>query len=183
MASGLGRSRKKRVQVVYHCAAAALLKGIRGQSGGTVGISTGNEIRRVPGGQTYQPWGMLAAIDLHGCERRRLGDPGTLRRFVPSLINAIGMRAHGPLMLDRFGDGELEGWSAMQFIETSSVTVRPVFRGRLLLPAVRLQRRGRGRGRALRRHVHAEGASPMTYIALALGLLAGVVGIADTIPP
>jgi S-adenosylmethionine/arginine decarboxylase-like enzyme len=66
---------------------------------------------------------MLAAIDLHGCERRRLEDPGTLRRFVPSLINAIGMRAHGPLMLDRFGDGELEGWSAMQFIETSSVTV------------------------------------------------------------
>ena len=74
-----------------------------------MGISTGNEIRRVSGGQTYQPWGMLAAIDLHGCERSRLEDPGTLRRFVPSLINAIGMRAHGPLMLDRFGDGELEG--------------------------------------------------------------------------
>ena len=123
MASGLADLRKKRVQVVYHCAAAALLKGIRGNPGGTVGISTGNEIRRVPDGQTYQPWGMLAAIDLHGCERSRLEDPGTLRRFVPSLINAIGMRAHGPLMLDRFGDGELEGWSAMQFIETSSVTV------------------------------------------------------------
>ena len=30
--------------------------------------------------------------------------------------------------------------------------------------------------------VHAEGASPMTYIAPVLGLLAGVVGIADTIP-
>jgi S-adenosylmethionine/arginine decarboxylase-like enzyme len=42
---------------------------------------------------------------------------------VPSLINAIVMRAHGPLMLDRFGDGELEGWSAMQFIETSSLTI------------------------------------------------------------
>ena len=79
--------------------------------------------RPVPSDQTYPPWGMLAAIDLHGCERRQLEDPGTLRRFVPTLINAIGMRAHGPLMLDRFGDGELEGWSAMQFIETSSVTV------------------------------------------------------------
>ena len=66
---------------------------------------------------------MLAAIDLHGCERSRLEDPATLRRFVPSLIDAIGMRAHGPLALDRFGDGELEGWSAMQFIETSSITV------------------------------------------------------------
>ena len=33
------------------------------------------------------------------------------------------MRARGPLALERFGDGELEGWSALQFIETSSITV------------------------------------------------------------
>ena len=33
------------------------------------------------------------------------------------------MRAHGPLKLERFGNGELEGWSAMQFIETSTITV------------------------------------------------------------
>ena len=39
------------------------------------------------------------------------------------VIDAIGMRAHGPLMLERFGDGELEGWSAMQFIQTSSITL------------------------------------------------------------
>ena len=69
------------------------------------------------------PWGMLAAIDLHGCERRRLEDPDSIRAFVPSVIEAIGMRAHGPLLLERFGDGELEGWSAMQFIETSSITL------------------------------------------------------------
>src|SRR3954468_16927304 len=69
------------------------------------------------------PWGMLAAIDLHGCDRRRVEDARAIRRFVPALVEAIGMRAHGPLMLDRFGDGELEGWSAMQFIETSSITV------------------------------------------------------------
>jgi S-adenosylmethionine/arginine decarboxylase-like enzyme len=79
--------------------------------------------RPAPRGRTSAPWGMLAAIDLHGCDRSRLEDADTLRRFVPSLIDAIGMRAHGPLALDRFGGGELEGWSAMQFIETSSVTV------------------------------------------------------------
>jgi S-adenosylmethionine/arginine decarboxylase-like enzyme len=27
------------------------------------------------------------------------------------------------LLLDRFGDDELEGWSALQFIETSSITI------------------------------------------------------------
>jgi S-adenosylmethionine/arginine decarboxylase-like enzyme len=69
------------------------------------------------------PWGMLAAIDLHGCERPRLEDPDAIRTFVPRLVDAIGMRARGPLHLERFGDGELEGWSAMQFIETSSITL------------------------------------------------------------
>jgi len=66
--------------------------------------------------RTYAPWGVLAAIDLHGCERVRLAEPDTIRRFVPAVIAAIGMRAHGPLRLDRFGfgDGELEGWSALQ---------------------------------------------------------------------
>ena len=66
---------------------------------------------------------MLAAIDLHGGDRTRLADPDSIRRFVAALITAIGMRAHGLHMLDRFGDDELEGWSAMQFIETSSITI------------------------------------------------------------
>jgi S-adenosylmethionine/arginine decarboxylase-like enzyme len=70
-----------------------------------------------------QPWGLMAVIDLHGCPRERVEDPETIRRFVPTVIEAIGMRAHGPLMIERFGEGELEGWSAMQFIETSSITI------------------------------------------------------------
>jgi S-adenosylmethionine/arginine decarboxylase-like enzyme len=73
--------------------------------------------------RSYAPWGMLAAIDLHGCNCTRLADPDSIRRFVPTLIAAIGMRAHGSLMIDRFGNDELEGWSALQFIETSSITI------------------------------------------------------------
>jgi S-adenosylmethionine/arginine decarboxylase-like enzyme len=69
------------------------------------------------------PWGMLAAIDLRGCDQDRIADPDRIRRFMAGLIDAIGMRAHGPLAIDRFGDGELEGWSAMQFIDTSSITL------------------------------------------------------------
>ena len=71
----------------------------------------------------YVPWGTLAAIDLHDCEPDRVADPARIRAFVPAVIDAIGMRAHGPLALERFGDDELEGWSAMQFIETSSITL------------------------------------------------------------
>ena len=70
-----------------------------------------------------KPWGMMAVIDLHDCDRERLADADTIRAFVPEVIEAIGMVAHGPTMLERFGEGELEGWSAMQFIETSSLTI------------------------------------------------------------
>ena len=69
------------------------------------------------------PWGMMAIIDLHDCDRAQLADPDAIRRFVPDVIEAIDMVAHGPLRLERFGEGELEGWSAMQFIETSSLTI------------------------------------------------------------
>ena len=79
--------------------------------------------RAEPTPRPYEAWGMLAAIDLHDGDRERLADPDSIRRCVPALIAAIGMRAHGPLMLERFGDDELEGWSALQFIETSSITV------------------------------------------------------------
>src|SRR3954466_7442093 len=86
-------------------------------------MSTSLPARPLPAAPAPAPWGMLAAIDLHGGDRERLADPETIRRFVPALIDAIGMRGHGPLMLERFGDDELEGWSALQFIETSSITV------------------------------------------------------------
>jgi S-adenosylmethionine/arginine decarboxylase-like enzyme len=76
-----------------------------------------------PGRRAHAAWGMLAAIDLHGCDPARLASADSIRRFVPTVIDAIGMRAHGPLALDRFGDDDLEGWSALQFIETSSITV------------------------------------------------------------
>jgi S-adenosylmethionine decarboxylase len=68
-------------------------------------------------------WGLLAAIDLYRCDTGRLADPDAIRGFVSALVPAIGMRAHGPTLLERFGSGDLEGWSAMQFIETSSVTL------------------------------------------------------------
>jgi S-adenosylmethionine/arginine decarboxylase-like enzyme len=69
------------------------------------------------------PWGMMAVIDLHDCDREALADPETIRMFVSEVVPAIGMVAHGPTLLERFGEGELEGWSAMQFIETSSLTI------------------------------------------------------------
>lgn len=69
------------------------------------------------------PWGMLAAIDLHDCDYERVASADCIRGFIREVVPAVGMRAHGPTHLERFGSGDLEGWSAMQFIETSSITI------------------------------------------------------------
>ena len=88
------------------------------------------------------PWGMLAALDVHDADA-----PGSRSRRHPRLRRRA--RRHDrharprAADLERFGEGELEGWSAMQFIETSSITVHAdevfgrLLRRRLLLPAVR----------------------------------------------
>jgi hypothetical protein len=39
------------------------------------------------------PWGMMAAIDLHDCDRERLADPETIRRFVPLVISSLTIHA------------------------------------------------------------------------------------------
>ncbi len=75
-------------------------------------------------------WGMLAAVDLRGCDASALRDPDAIRAFVGEVVPAIGMEAHGPTYLERFGEGELEGWSAMQFIKTSSIVVHADEHGR-----------------------------------------------------
>jgi len=73
--------------------------------------------------KSYKPWGKSVSIDLYGCDHARTTDPEGLKRFIADLIESVDMVAHGPCYVDRFGDGELLGYSAMQFIETSSVTV------------------------------------------------------------
>jgi hypothetical protein len=57
---------------------------------------------------------MLAAIDLHGCERAALADPEIVGAFVRALVDALGLGTGGPVRLERFADAEVEGWSAVQ---------------------------------------------------------------------
>ena len=68
-------------------------------------------------------WGKSLAIDLHGCSDKQLTDAAGLKAFIGDLVKAVDMIAHGECIIDRFGIGDLKGYSAMQFIETSSITV------------------------------------------------------------
>jgi S-adenosylmethionine/arginine decarboxylase-like enzyme len=72
---------------------------------------------------TYKPWGKSIALDLYQCDKAKLIDPDGLKTFIADLIKSVDMVAHGPCYIERFGEGKLLGHSAMQFIETSAITV------------------------------------------------------------
>ncbi len=66
-------------------------------------------------------WGKSIHVDLHGCNNY-VKNPKKIEEFVAKLCEEINMKRHGPLHLDYFGEGNLKGYSCMQFIETSSIT-------------------------------------------------------------
>jgi len=68
-------------------------------------------------------WGMVASIDVYGCNPRLISDKEEIRKFIIALVDSIGMVRHGEPMIERFAEGALEGCSALQFIETSSITM------------------------------------------------------------
>lgn len=69
-----------------------------------------------------QPWGLLASINLYGCDSEMIKDPAAIRRYVIDLCQLIDMQRFGEPLIQRFAEGYYEGVSLMQFIETSSVT-------------------------------------------------------------
>lgn len=66
-------------------------------------------------------WGKLATINLISCNNY-VKNPKKMREFCNKLCILIKMKKYGPLHLKKFGVGKLEGYSFMQFIETSSIT-------------------------------------------------------------
>lgn len=67
-------------------------------------------------------WGKSTSIDLYNVDRLLITNPDKIKKFIADLCTAIKMKRHGETLIDRFGSGDLEGYSALQFIETSSVT-------------------------------------------------------------
>jgi S-adenosylmethionine decarboxylase len=68
-------------------------------------------------------WGMVASINVYHCDREAISNPEQIYAFIKALCDSIDMVRHGEPHIERFAEGALEGYSAMQFIETSSVTM------------------------------------------------------------
>lgn len=68
-------------------------------------------------------WGMVASIDVYQCNPKKITNKKEIQKFVIQLCRSINMKRHGSTLIERFAEGELAGYSAMQFIETSSITM------------------------------------------------------------
>ncbi|MDP1709784.1 MAG: S-adenosylmethionine decarboxylase, partial [Candidatus Komeilibacteria bacterium] len=68
-------------------------------------------------------WGLLASINLYGCNKEKITTPAVFRDFLNALTKEIDMKAYGEPLIEKFAEGHLEGYSVLQFIETSSITI------------------------------------------------------------
>ena len=67
--------------------------------------------------------GQLTIINLKECDKNLVRYKENLANFGKELCNVIKMVAYGDPFVDRFGKDELEGYSLVQRIETSNITV------------------------------------------------------------
>lgn len=70
-----------------------------------------------------KPWGQLLSLNLYDCDFKLLVSPKSLRKFCFKLCKKIKMIPYGPPIIKKFGKGKLNGYSLMQFIETSTITI------------------------------------------------------------
>ncbi len=66
-------------------------------------------------------WGKLAVINLYECNNK-IRNKKEIKKFIQKLCQLIKMKKVGSTRVKKFGKGDLKGYSAFQFIETSSIT-------------------------------------------------------------
>lgn len=67
-------------------------------------------------------WGLHLVVDAHSCKEEIVKDKEKIKEFIVKLCDVIGMKRFGDVIVERFGKDELEGYTAVQLIETSSIT-------------------------------------------------------------
>jgi len=73
----------------------------------------------LPNGSRWQ----IALINIYDCNHEFLRDPEYIKEFAKKICEVIDMQRYWEALLKRFWTWDLEGYSMIQFIETSSITV------------------------------------------------------------
>lgn len=68
-------------------------------------------------------WGLSTSIDVSGCDEHIIKSEGLIRKFIIDVCDLIDMKLYGEPIIHHFGkEKEIEGYSFIQLIETSSIT-------------------------------------------------------------
>jgi S-adenosylmethionine/arginine decarboxylase-like enzyme len=70
---------------------------------------------------TENSWGYHLILDVKGCDLNKSKDPIYISDFVKELVKRIDMVPFGEPHVLHFGEGELTGWTVLQFIQTSNI--------------------------------------------------------------
>lgn len=73
--------------------------------------------------QFFKMKGQSTLITVYGCDENLVRDKEYLAKFGKALCDVIRMKPFGDPLVHRFGKGKLEGYSMVQLIETSNITV------------------------------------------------------------
>jgi len=68
-------------------------------------------------------WGLSTHLTIFDCDEDIIKDPKIIRAFIFDLVKFLKMQRYGEPFIERFGEGELFGYSAIQLIYTSSITM------------------------------------------------------------
>lgn len=66
-------------------------------------------------------WGFSYLLDAAGCDHAALTSAETVKAFAKELVEAIDMKAYGEPQVINFGEGDKEGFTLVQLIETSNI--------------------------------------------------------------
>lgn len=68
-------------------------------------------------------WGWTLLLDLYDCRPNLMKDTMKMKDFIRMLCRNIEMERHKKTRIERFGEGEILGYSLHQFIKTSGIEV------------------------------------------------------------
>lgn len=68
-------------------------------------------------------WGLETIIDLKGCDHNAITSIDTIKQYLVELVSILDMEAYGEPIIERFGKDDKYGYTAIQLIQTSNITM------------------------------------------------------------
>lgn len=66
-------------------------------------------------------WGYHLSLDCYDCQKDTIKDADLIAKFTKQLVKDIDMVAYGEPQIIHFGEGNKEGFTLIQLIETSNI--------------------------------------------------------------